>query len=59
MQELNSTRIAVLGLGYVEPLLVIAHKQFQNLDIPSLVNSVHVVFDAKRLLPRKFFMERL
>ena len=59
VQELNSTRIAVLGLDYVEPLRAIAHKQFQSLDNPSLVNPVHAVFDAKRFLPREFVTERL
>ena len=40
-------------------VLAVAHRQFQNLDIPSLVNPVHVVFDAKRYLPREFVTERL
>ncbi|MEE2785445.1 MAG: hypothetical protein VYE04_18915 [Pseudomonadota bacterium] len=59
MQKLNSTRIAVVGLGYVELPRALTLKRFQSLDIPSLVNPVHVVFDAKRFLPRELVTERL
>ena len=44
---------------YDSLVLAVAHSQFQSLDIPSLVTPVHVVFDAKRFLPRESVTERL
>lgn len=34
-------------------ILAVAHKEFTTLDVPSLLNDNHVIFDIKRILPRE------
>ena len=40
-------------------VLAVAHKEFSNLDILSLLNQTHVIFDVKSFLPRSIVDGRL
>jgi UDP-N-acetyl-D-galactosamine dehydrogenase len=40
-------------------ILAVAHKEFANLDINSLLNQTHVIFDVKSFLPKEIVDGRL
>ena len=40
-------------------ILAVAHRKFEDLDVPSLLNDKHVIFDVKAFLDRKIVDGRL
>ena len=44
---------------YDAAIAAVAHKQFENLDILSLLKPLHVIFDVKCTLPRDIVDGRL
>lgn len=40
-------------------ILAVAHRKFEDLDVPSLLNDRHVIFDVKAFLDRKIVDGRL